>query len=453
MVSNGRDVVLTDGEGRFSLSVETGDHVFVIKPRDWSLPKSSGCVPFSYLHNSEGGSSPAIDFPLRRTPEPAQFEALLFADVQPSNAAELGYFADLLRDTVQGTNAAFALNHGDVMGDNLSLFPAYRRVIGETGLPWYHCPGNHDMNLDSTGPDHAFETWKREIGPTHFAFQYAGATFILLNNVDYAGRGRSFPGGRGYRGLIGERQLSFIENVLKHVPRDDLVVVSMHIPLVNFAESDSISDTTADRAALMRLLSGRQHTVSFSGHSHTTEHHYLGAGDGFDGIQPHHHHVLTAVSGSWWSGAPDERGIPVSDSRDGSPKGYHVLSVDGASYTTRFVPFAPLASPQMRVLVSDGALVADVFDGGPATQVTYEVDGNGFAPVVMTRTRVTDPYIVETFARDRRLSKPWVTPAVSSHIWRAGIDGALGSGQHRITVRARLDSGEEHASALTIVVA
>ena len=446
MVSNGRDVVLTDSAGRFALATEHGDSVFVIKPPHWSVPPlSDSCSPFSYLHRSNEAFVPSIDFPLRRTRESSSFEALLFADVQPSNATELGYFTDLMRRGVHGTAAVFAINHGDVMGDDLSLFPAYRRVIGETGIPWHHCPGNHDMNLDSAGPHHAFETWKREIGPTHYAFRYAGATFILLNNVDYAGHGREFPGGRGYRGVIGRAQLTFVENVLRHVPRDDLVVVSMHIPLVSFEEPDSISDTTADRRALMRLLSGRPHTVSFAGHSHTTEHHYLGVNEGFEGGHPHHHHVLTAASGAWWSGAMDDRGIPVSDSRDGSPKGYHVLSVEGSNYRTRFVPFSDASLAQMRVVLSSGSrspegvmhspigaaqlpslsLVADVFDGGPNTRVVYEIEGSGVDPVEMIRTRMADPFIVETFARDKLVSKPWVKPSVSSHIWTAPLDQGL----------------------------
>jgi hypothetical protein len=471
MVSNGRDVVLTDAEGRYALAVEPGDHVFVIKPPHFGLPTKAGCRSFSYLCQGGGPLPATTDFPLRRELEPAKFDVLLFADVQPSNAAELGYFADLMRSGVNGTDAAFAINHGDVMGDDLSLFPAYRSIIGESGIPWHHCPGNHDMNLDSFGPDHAFDTWKREMGPTHHAFQYAGATFILLNNVDYAGHGKSFASGRGYRGLIGEAQLSFVENVLRHVPRDDLIVVSMHIPLVSFEDPGSISDTTADRRALMRLLSGRPHTVSFAGHSHTTEHHYLGADEGFEGTHQHHHHVLTAASGAWWSGSKDDHGIPVSDSRDGSPKGYHVLSVEGASYTTRFVPLSAASSCQMRIVLSSGrgsadgvmhspigaaqlpslSLVADVFDGGPRTQVVYEIEGGGF-PVEMTRTRMADPFIVETFAREKHLSKPWVKPSVSSHIWTAPLDLALTGGSYRIVVKARVESGRVHESTLMLDV-
>lgn len=73
---------------------------------------------------------------------------------------------------------------------------------------------------------YAFETWKRFIGPTSYAFQCAGATFILLNNVDYLERSR-MEGGCSYRGLFGDKQQRFVANVLRHVPPDQLVVVSM----------------------------------------------------------------------------------------------------------------------------------------------------------------------------------------------------------------------------------
>src|SRR5262245_46606831 len=42
MVSNGRDVAVTDGDGRWSLPVEVGDSVFVIKPPGWATPLSTG---------------------------------------------------------------------------------------------------------------------------------------------------------------------------------------------------------------------------------------------------------------------------------------------------------------------------------------------------------------------------------------------------------------------------
>src|SRR5947208_1441215 len=51
MVSNGRDVVRTDAEGRWRLAVADGDSLFVIKPPHWSTPVGLGGVPqFSWLH-------------------------------------------------------------------------------------------------------------------------------------------------------------------------------------------------------------------------------------------------------------------------------------------------------------------------------------------------------------------------------------------------------------------
>jgi hypothetical protein len=119
----------------------------------------------------------------------------------------------------------------------------------------------------------------------------------------------------------------------------------MHIPLRTYLNPEAPSVNTADRADFLRLLLGRR-AVSFSGHTHTTEPHYLDV----DGSQ-HHHHVLTAVSGSWWSGPFDHRGIACAMSRDASPNGYHVLSVDGAKFETRLVPAKEPGGRKTRIVL------------------------------------------------------------------------------------------------------
>lgn len=492
MVSNGRDVCLTDAEGRWQLTVEDGDCVFVVKPSGWAPPRRDRAIPrFSYVHRRDGspsqpprrfagvsptGALPAsIDFPLRRSAEQSRFDVVMIADTQPADQQELSYVRDAVLAGVAETGAAFAIHHGDVTGDDLSLFDRYLRLLSVTGMDWHHCPGNHDMNLDCPDGSSAFETWKRVFGPPHYAFQHGQATFILLNNVEYFGaRAKSARGGRGYRGRIGEAQLAFVANVLRHTPEDHLVVVSMHVPLVNFEDPQNPADTTVDRRALMALLSGRRHTVSFSGHSHTTEHHYLGADEGFARDVPHHHHVLTAACGSWWSGPPDHRGIPVSLSRDGSPKGFHVLSIDGNRYATCFVaadvdqPLAQLrllvgctaeagASWQLgsRVRAADlarGALFVDVFDGGPRTEVTIEIDGVTPQPVAMRRIEACNPYVVDFFSKHAGSCKPWVEAARSSHLWSLPLMHGLPPGAYRVRASAIDAYGAEHAAQLILEV-
>ena len=460
MVSNGREVVITAPDGRYQLPIAADDSVFVIKPPHWSTPLGAGGVPrFSHLHQPGGtparlkvryaGVEPtgplqsSIDFGLLRTEERSQFEALLITDTQPQDHQELDFLRDDIVVALIGRGAAFGINHGDVMFDDLSLYPRYLSLLGLTGIPWHHCPGNHDLNPEAEDDRYSRETWKRVFGPRHYAFQYASATFIVLDNVRYTGRG-------GYRGELGPRQLEFVRNVLANVPANQLVVLSMHIPLVNATSPMSPAETTADAKMLMALLSGHRHTVSFAGHMHTTEHHYLGSEHGFVHAEPHHHHILTAACGAWWSGPLDCRGIPSADSTDGTPNGFHVLSVDGNACTTQFVP-ALKTSAQLRVIVRQPSsdrreLIVNVFDGGPRTTVTYAVGKNG-ERTAMARELAPDPYIIDLFKQSRR--KPWVAPVPSSHLWRAPLP-PLGPGAYEVTVRVNDEYGREHTSRLLL---
>jgi hypothetical protein len=172
---------------------------------------------------------------------------------------------------------------------------------------------------------------------------------------------------------------------------------------------------------------------------------------------------MTTVSGSWWSGPYDHRGIAVADSRDGSPNGFHILSIDGARYATRFQPANEPNARQMRIVldsvfhgdrkelyntyrmgqllgsplpqarVSATDLIVNVFDGGPRTSVEYRIGGR--APVPMQRVRRPDPFVEEVFARNEATKKPWVKAEPSSHIWTARLPGDLETGAHCVAIR------------------
>ena len=53
MVSNGRDVVITDDDGRWSLPVDAGDTIFTVTPPHWTA-LTRGPAAFSYLHQPNG---------------------------------------------------------------------------------------------------------------------------------------------------------------------------------------------------------------------------------------------------------------------------------------------------------------------------------------------------------------------------------------------------------------
>lgn len=498
MVSNGREVVTTGADGGWTLPVLPGDAVFVIKPSGFATPVDpvTQLPRYCYLHMPEGtpaslgfrfagiaptGTLPgSIDFPLRRQDEAARFNALLFTDPQPESLAELGFVRDDVVSRTAGIDAAFGITHGDVMFDDLSYYERSNRIVGSIGLPWYNCCGNHAMNFEAPDDTHSRDTFKRVFGARRSAFQYGAATFLLLDNVDYLGTDPAKPNGSGkYQGRFGAEQLDFVRNVLAHVPRDALVVISHHIPLKTQQGSEP-NNANTDTREFLAAISTHANSVSFSGHTHTNEHWYFGAGDGFTS-GTHHHHVLTAASGSWWSGPFDEAGIPVALATDGAPNGFHILAIDGNRYTTTLVPARDRSDSRMRIVldsqmhqanpevmkeyqpgslltgpVAQAAsaatrLVVNLFDGGPRSTVTYSIGRDG-EPRPMQRVVRRDPFVDEVYARNLDTKKPWVNAGPSTHLWQATLPANLPVGAHCIAVRATDEYGREHVGWMVLEV-
>lgn len=487
-VSNGREIVTTDAEGRYELEVGDDTVIFVIKPRDWMTPVDDQQLPkFYYVHKPKGsppdlrfagvpptGPLPAsVDFPLYRRSEPSTFKALFFGDTQPRNVREVEYIAHDVIEPLIAENreigAAFGVTLGDVVFDDLDVFGPLNQAVALLGIPWYNVIGNHDLNQDAKDDDHADETWERIYGPPYYAFDHGPVHFLALDDV------RWFVGqdGKGrYVGGLGERQMAFIRNDLARIPKDQLVVLMMHIPLVN----------VEDRKELYDLIAARPFALSISAHTHFQQHLFLGEEDGLRGPKRHHHVINVTVCGSWWRGAPDERGIPHATMRDGAPNGYSILTFDGHDYDIEFRPASRPRSYQMNIDAPEEVeaaaaggveVLVNVFAGSEESTVEMRV-GESAAWTPLERVAVEDPFYAATkdredallaaamAAREARGEKPGrVTelpfiplPEVvkSPHIWRGRLPEGLPPGTHLIEVRTTDRFGKTYADRRSIRV-
>ena len=494
LVSNGREVVRTDAQGRYTLPIDDEAVIFVIKPSGYAVPTdpATNLPRFYFIHQLKGtpadlklrfrGIDPtgplpeSVDFPLIRQAEKTKFDVLLFTDPQPESHVELDFVRDDVVNALVGSNAAFGITTGDILFDDLSMYGRYNRIIGQIGLPWWNIGGNHDLNFEAKDRTYSRETYKQVFGAPYYAFHHGDALFLMLDNVTYLGPDPSRPADRGgkYIGEFGSRQLAFVENVLKETPKDKLVVACMHIPLESYVNDDP-ANGTADRNDFLKLFAGRK-VLSLAGHTHTTEHHYFD----IEGCWQHHHHVLTAVSGSWWSGPFDYRGIACALSRDGSPNGHHVLSIDGTTYETRFVAAKEPQGRKTRIMLDSvfhrsgrelqrdfrlgqmlgspisvdtlhaTEVIVNVFDGGPKTKVALTI--GKAAPIAMTRDARPDPLASELFARNEATKKPWVKAENSSHIWTARLPSDLEPGSHTLTVTVQDEYGRAFSERAVVEV-
>lgn len=467
-VSNGRQIVTTDAAGRYELQVDDDDIIFVIKPRGMRTPLSPDKLPqFYYIHKPHGspdlgfaGVKPtgplpeSIDFPLYKQDEPRQFRAILFGDPQPRDQKEVDYIAHDVVEELIGAEASFGVTLGDIAFDDLKLFEPLNKTIALIGIPWYNVIGNHDINFDARHDRHSDETFERVYGPAYYSFDHGQVHFLVLDDIEW-----SVPAGaeKGrYEGGFGKEQLEFIRNDLAMIPKDQMVVLMMHIPLVD----------VQDRQELYRMIEKRPFCISVSGHTHYHEHRFITKEDGWLGPEPHHHIVNVTVSGSWWSGAPNERGIPHTMMRDGAPNGYSIISFDGEEYELDFKAAGRPASYQLRIfapevistdMLAKTTVYANVFNGSERSRVELRV-GSSDKLSVMQHSREVDPHyqaIVDAEAamlKDAPLWRKLSKPHESSHLWKAGLPTDLPPGTHLLQVRTTDMHGRQHTGQRVIRV-
>jgi hypothetical protein len=455
-VSNGRDIVLTDPKGRYTLDVEDHTIIFVIKPRNWSVPVDNLQIPrFYHIHNPDGargekfrGLAPTprlpgeINFPLYPSDEPDRFEVILFADTQSRNEQELDFLAKDAIEELVGTGAAFGVTLGDLVFDDLDLFEPTNQLISRIGIPWRHIIGNHDLDFSAGNNTEARGAYYNQYGPSYYSFEYGPAHFIVLDNVRFMIR--ESDNHRYYRPELDADQLKFVENELSRINKNRLLVVMMHIPW------DDRGWNMQQRDQLMGLLSNHPNAISIGAHWHRHYHAFLGADYGFKGDGPHHMISLGAVCGAWWRGMPDEYGIPHAIMSDGTPPGYGILHVNGTEAKLHWQSSRRRPDFQMHVAAPDfidsaeteGLVIsANIFNALPDASVRMRVGQEG-QWIEMERIPTTDPVKEALIEREKLITSqlaeiPWIetrSPGNSPKSWQAKIPSRLEPGTHLIEI-------------------
>lgn len=366
-MSNGREVVATGEDGSYEIAAYDDMNLFVTKPADYTTPMDEYNVPqFAYVHKVAGspdlrfggidatGPLPtAINFPMIEDDQDAVFKCLAFGDAQPYNNLEVTYVRETVgqmlvdRDNSDTECLIFA---GDVMGDDLSLYPRFKSIVAVGDTPVYFVGGNHDVDFDAESDADSFDTFRREWGPEYWAAEVGGVMFIGLDNVRYPCNGVdphpfcATDRNHTYNGVVSERQLEWLGNLLPNVPEDKLIVMTAHIPFQTFTDNTAAKHQTDNLDELVAVLGDRP-VLGLAGHTHTTEN--IEKGEHFEGWEantnvgpaPFHQIVTGAISGSWWAGDLNEQGVPHGSQRLGAPRGFYQLDFDGSSYVDTYKTF------------------------------------------------------------------------------------------------------------------
>ncbi len=459
LISNGAQVVSTDKKGRYTLPVGEDTILFVIQPKSWEVPLNEQNLPqFYYNHKPAGspkdlkypgvaptGPLPAsIDFPLYPGSTNDAFSIFAFGDPQPYTLEEVDYYRkDIVEEARHMKEPVAGISLGDIVGDDLDLFEPMNTVTALMDRPWWNVYGNHDMNLDVEDPELADETWERIYGPATYAFQIGDVVFIAIDNVLYP---NTYTDSH-YMGGFTDKQLEFVKNLLAHIPTDKLIVTMVHIPLY---DEGSFTYIPEHRQAFFELFEHHKHTLSLSAHTHTQNHRFFeNEHDHWPHIdEPHHHYNVGTTSGSWWSGPKDERGIPITTMRDGTPNGYAILHFKGNTYSYNYKVANGAENEVMSLYCPDTVVQSDswsnamiginVYNGTEQTVVEYRINGEEWKEA--TKKETFDPqYAYNKLADDHKTlptghgQLPY--PINSSHQWTGSLPINLDPGVQLVEVR------------------
>lgn len=510
-VSNGREVVTTDGQGRYELPVFDNMTVFVTQPRGYQVPVDEDNVAqFFYHHLPEGspelkygGIAPTgalpdkVNFPLAKsglTQSPEQHCAV-GADVQTYDQEEVGFarsgvFADLAaRTDYAGCGALFI---GDVVGDDLSLYPQTRGLTSVLNGPARFLPGNHDLDFDALDGEHEFDTFRAQFGPEYYSYDAGKAHVVALSNIQYPTRIPAKKSSYAYG--LGERQLEWLRQDIASVPKDRAIVIASHAPLHEFYYSGSYAHAQIEE--IYEILDGRE-VVAVAGHTHMSEN--LRRGDlmsgwadtlSKDGL-PFTHLTVPAVSGQWYNGRVVEEGYPTSVQRDGTPPGVLTLDIRNTQIRERFTATGDDGSDQMALGINSPAyrawfdeyknqrgkapapenphavtqselgatwLTTNFWMGATGSTVKVSIDGGEITEATRTQSMTADdvPLIgaeyTDPAAAFEQLVHGGGLHDRASHLWRLQLPAGLAVGEHTAAVTATDVYGREFTETITFEV-
>ncbi|OKL40124.1 calcineurin-like phosphoesterase C-terminal domain-containing protein [Pontibacter flavimaris] len=351
-VSDGYQVVQTNARGKYKLPVNSqAEFVFITIPAGYALPNENGIVKH-YQRISE--SNNRYDFELEALQQDdTNHKFIVWADPQVKNQEDVRQMLTQAVPDVQQLVQAFgagALVHGitvgDIVWDEHALFQNYNEAVAGTSVPFFQVLGNHDMDLNQGGDEVSDRTFKKLYGPTYYSFNRGKVHYVVLDDVRYSGKGKT------YDGHVSKQQLDWLEKDLAFVPKDHLVVLSAHIPVHRGVEN---------KQELLDVLKGYQVHI-MTGHTHYNQNIVA------DGVYEHIHGTLC---GAWWTG-------PVCS--DGAPRGYGVYEVNGTDLSWYYKSTGLEKEHQLSVHVEEQqgqkSMLANVWNWDPEWKVEWWADGS-----------------------------------------------------------------------------
>ena len=339
-VSDGFNVAVTDADGYYSLLTCSDTwYIYVSLPSDAAVNKNTYGCPDFYTRYKTGTTR--YDFTLDRQAVENEFMIFAMADPQAHYSArgnqktsDTNRFRDEAKPAINKQIAAQTLPcYGITLGDIVysessrnsnSGMATMRTHFKGVNMPVFQTMGNHDytyfystsgkaLTTDATSSTLYLKAQRRfedVFGPVNLSFNRGNVHFVCMRDIIYD----SDTDASSYHGGFTDAQFAWLQQDLANVPKDKMVVLCVHIPIVGITSREHVSD-------VLSLLKKYAAAKVFSGHTHYKRYQ---ASLSSTGIAEHIH---SAVCGQWWWSNIEG---------DGCPNGYTIYKFSGTSIADEY---------------------------------------------------------------------------------------------------------------------
>jgi hypothetical protein len=315
---------------------------------------------------------------------------------------------------------ASALVHGitvgDIVWDELKLFHDYSKAVEKMGIPFFQCMGNHDMDYRKGGDETSDDTFHEVFGPSWYSFNRGKAHYVVLDDVRYLGKERE------YDGHISATQLEWLKKDLAFVPKENLIIICLHIPVHNGVKNNQeLYDIIKDRN--VHIMSGHTHYNVNVIKNNVFEHNH------------------GTVCGAWWTG-------PICG--DGTPCGYGVYKVKGNQLSWHYQSTGMNADHQFSIHVSDHdasnkQVLVNIWNADVGWKTDIKIDG--VSKGSLEQFEGFDPVAYSTLLGPE-LPKPrgFAEPKKTNHLYKALVP----SNAQEVTITATDRFGKKYSTTQKI---
>lgn len=404
VVSDGFKTAVTDQDGVYQLQRnDSAKFVFISVPNDYKLPVD-GSIPTHYKAIDQGMEVFYANFQLEKAPVTDNFVLVAVADPQPSRDWEAERFRAetvvdinrLVTDYPKSTEF-FGIVLGDLVWDAPDLYSFYKDIINEISFPALQVIGNHDHDEKVIGHDRkASRNFERNFGPAYYSYNKGQCHFVVLDNVIYHSR-------KSYKDEITQEQLDWLKEDLKYVEKDKLIILGAHVPM-------QVGDgkiVVSNAPELYEILNGYK-AVLLSGHRHRNEYTKIN-----DDIEAYN---ISAAFGFGWVG---------DIAQDGTPHGYGVFEIEGASIKNQFFKGVDkVGDYQMRLYPLNtweekkDCVLANVWNWDERWSFEIYENGKLMKNKTLTQYLDYDPYAYEYMSGpDKPKHRPKTEPHKTNHMF------------------------------------